>query len=125
VLPGRAGPNGRLRAGGVEIAAIGLDLPPETPVEWSIHPEHVEIGPHGAHPATVVDAAELGAATAVRLRIGDGVDLQARVSGRRRWQLGERCQVDLPADVIAVWPAGPAGTAPAAVAEDGPVGAPR
>jgi molybdate transport system permease protein len=125
VLPGRVGPGGHLGAGGVEIAAIRLDLPPGTPVEWSIHPEHIEIGPDGVHPATVVDAAELGAATAVRLRIGEGIDLQARVTGRRRWQLGERCQVDLPADLIAVWPAAPTGTAPAAVADDGPVGAPR
>jgi ABC-type sulfate/molybdate transport systems ATPase subunit/ABC-type sulfate transport system permease component len=112
VLPGHVGPGGGLVASGVAIPTVALDLAPGTAVEWCVHPEHVEIGAGAALPATVVDAAELGAATALRLQLGPGVQLRARISGRRRWQVGEACRVDLPADVVAVWPAQPDLAAP-------------
>jgi len=121
VLEGRVGPDGWLEAGGLRIGPMAVDLAPDTAVEWCIHPEHVEIGPAGAYSATVVDAAELGAATALQLRVGTDLYVRARLTGRRRWTTGERCLVDLPADLVTVWPAaGPA----AATKDSGTQGAP-
>jgi ABC-type sulfate/molybdate transport systems ATPase subunit/ABC-type sulfate transport system permease component len=119
VLTGTVGFDGELVAGGVAIPTVTADLPPGSALEWCIHPEHIEIRPGGALAATVEDAADLGAATALRLLVGRDLRLRARVTGRPRWRAGEHCQVDLPADLVAVWPAAAEDAAAAEIAAAG------
>jgi ABC-type sulfate/molybdate transport systems ATPase subunit len=106
ILPGRAGPSGRLLAGGLAVDVPTTDVPPGGAVTWCIHPEHVEVAPLRSgdpHGAEVVDAVDLGAAAALDIRLADGLVLRARFSGRRTWQVGEACSVRFPPEAVTVW----------------------
>jgi ABC-type sulfate/molybdate transport systems ATPase subunit/ABC-type sulfate transport system permease component len=107
ILHGRIGQGGVLHAGGVAIGPAVTGLAQGTEVTWCIHPEHVEVSPTGAHLAAVLDAAELGSATSLELRIGDGLVLRARSTDRRPWSAGDACRVNLPEDAITVWAEAP------------------
>jgi molybdate transport system permease protein len=113
VFSGHTGPDGRLEAAGLRLGVAAGDSPPGTRVQWCIHPEHVDVGSSGAYLAEVVDAADLGPATALELRLGSGLMIRARCSKRRSWSPGQECRVDLPPDAITVWPDGRAGDASA------------
>ena len=121
ILPGTCGPGGRLVAGGVGLAVPVPDAAVGAPVTWCIHPGHVRIAGDGPIPAVVTDVADLGSASMVELRVGDGLIVTARSHDPRAHRAGDRCSVDLPADAITVWGAerSPNGSAPGAGALDG------
>ena len=105
VLDGWCGADGRLVAAGVELGVAVPGARPGSPVQWCIHPEHVGIDGGGTHPAVITDVAHLGAASAVEVRLGDGLVLTARTGDRRDRRPGQRCFVELPPDAVTVWPA--------------------
>jgi molybdate transport system permease protein len=106
ILAGRVGADGQLMAGGLQLDIAVPGGVPGAGVSWCIHPEHVELltARRGSgHAAEVVDAADLGAATSLDLRVGEGLVVRARSGGRRLWQVGDRCSVRFPADAVTVW----------------------
>ncbi len=121
VLGGWCGADGRLVAAGVD---LGVEVPwarPGSALTWCVHPEHIVIGGRASLPAVVTDVADLGAATSVELRLGDGLVLTARSRDRRDHRRGQSCFVEVPPDAVTVWPAdaGTAGSGPGAGALDG------
>jgi ABC-type Fe3+/spermidine/putrescine transport system ATPase subunit/ABC-type sulfate transport system permease component len=105
IVAGVVESDGYVRSGGVTVRAGTAGLGAGAAVSWCIHPEHVQVAASGGYPAEVVDAAGLGAATALELRLAGGVSLTARSTDRGGWQSGQHCGVHLDPEAITVWPA--------------------
>jgi ABC-type sulfate/molybdate transport systems ATPase subunit/ABC-type sulfate transport system permease component len=100
---------GRIRCGGVELAAPTGELPAGAAVGWCIAPERVRVGPDGELAATVVDDADLGASHELTLRLAEGLELLARAPHGSFEGPDRERRVELPAEAISVWPQAPAG----------------
>ena len=99
-----------LRAGSVELPVrFPDDVIPGTDVLWSIPPEDVVVVPgsdvRSAHPATVVDAVELGRLVEVTATLDSGPTLRSRRTIDPGVVVGDRCALVLDPDLISVWPA--------------------
>jgi molybdate transport system permease protein len=93
-------------ADGVVVGALPGDLPPGSPVLWSVRPDRVRLADDGPYEATVLDIADLGATATVTVGlVSTDVRLAARVLDADGLEAGDKCQVAIaPADVI-TWPA--------------------
>ncbi len=116
---------------GLRITAETGDLPPGTPVLWTIRPDHIAVTPGlgdppgsypdaapdggstrtgtgcttGWYPATVEDVADIGTLTTLTVRLPGGEELRVRTTAATRLAPGDPCLVRLaPADITA-WPA--------------------
>jgi hypothetical protein len=104
VHAGRVAAPGAVRAGGVELALDTGNLAPGTEVLWCIRPEEVQLSAAGTYPATVADAAILGAAAEFVVRLDEGgPELRARASRTTMFALGTPCGVDIPAGAVTLW----------------------
>ncbi len=97
-------PDGRINADGVLIAVQTSEIPPGTPVLWSIRPERVTLGPSGGLPGTFTDVADVGTAVDLFIALSAGLEIQARTVGPVEFNIGDPCDVDLPPEAITFWP---------------------
>jgi ABC-type Fe3+/spermidine/putrescine transport system ATPase subunit len=95
-----------ITAGGLLIEADAQGMAPGTEVLWCVRPEHVTVSEGGAYPATVLDAADMGAVTALTVRLDDGPQLRLRALNQPDLGVGDACRVDLAPGSITVWPTG-------------------
>jgi ABC-type Fe3+/spermidine/putrescine transport system ATPase subunit len=110
ILPGVASSPRSISAVGTLVATEPHDLAPGTHLTWCIHPRHVAVSvtpSDVAHPATVVDAADLGAYGWAVMALEGGLEIEAELpSGpAAAAAAGDRCWVTLPAETVLVWPA--------------------
>jgi len=96
--------DGWIDADGVRIAVSTTDLAPSTPVLWSIRPERVSLLDSGGLSGTCTDVADLGASVDLFISITPRLEIQARTTERRGFEIGDRCHVELPSEAISVWP---------------------
>jgi ABC-type sulfate/molybdate transport systems ATPase subunit len=90
---------------GSTVIACSHHLPPGTDVIWGVRAERIAVAGAGAYRADVVDAVDLGALSALQLRLEGGDILHARVLGRTPLATGASCRVDIEPDAICVWAA--------------------
>lgn len=102
--------DGWIDADGVRIAASTADMSPRTPVLWSIRPERVSLLDSGGLSGTCTDVADLGASVDLFISIAAGLEIQARTTERRGFEIGGRCHIQLPSEAISVWPYEQSGT---------------
>ncbi len=104
VHPGRVVSAGVVRAGGFDLALDTGDLGPGREVLWCIRPEEVRLSEAGTYPATVTDAAVLGAVVEFVVQLEDtGPELRARASRSTIFAPGTRCGVEIPPDAVTLW----------------------
>ena len=96
--------DGWIDAEGVRIGASTQDLAPATPVLWSIRPERVALLDAGGLPGTFSDVADVGTAVDLFISITAGLEIHARTTERRGFEIGDRCHIELPSEAISVWP---------------------
>lgn len=78
-------------------------------VAWSVRPERVVVSPletsalEGALRGTLVDVADVGTAYDLFVTLGQGVELQARVTDAVNVAIGEECRVLIASDAISLW----------------------
>jgi ABC-type sulfate/molybdate transport systems ATPase subunit len=89
---------------GVKIAASTGGLAPATPVLWSIRPERVTLLDSGGISGTFSDVADVGTAVDLFISIARGLEIHARTTEERRFEIGDRCHIQLPSEAISVWP---------------------
>jgi hypothetical protein len=89
---------------GVKIAASTGELAPATPVLWSIRPERVTLLDSGGISGTFSDVADIGTAVDLFISIARGLEIHARTTEGRRFEIGDRCHIQLPSEAISVWP---------------------
>jgi molybdate transport system permease protein len=77
---------------------------PPTPVAWCVQPHDVRLVAAGGVAADVEDVVHLGPVAELLLRLDGGGELTATVVSGQEPELGTRCQVELPAAAITVWP---------------------
>jgi len=106
---------GALVTGSARLGIGANGIAPGTPVVWSVRPEHVGVHPllapahqPGSYEGIVVDCTDLGASTLIVVDVG-GIELEARSATDHRFARAMPCRVDLPPEVIRVWP-DPAGS---------------
>jgi ABC-type sulfate transport system permease component/ABC-type sulfate/molybdate transport systems ATPase subunit len=115
IQAGRISAPGVVDAGGIAIdaaAASGFAVGAE--VLWCVRPElcAVRFAPHDGtgHLSTVLDAVDLGATAELRLGLGEGLELLARIPLPREPAVsGAPCTVHLPPEHVRVWPVPPEG----------------
>ena len=95
-----------ITAGDLLIEADAHGLASGTEVLWCVRPEHVTLSQGGAYPATVLDAADMGAVSALTIRLDDGPQLRLRALNPPDLGVGDPCRVDLAPGTITVWPSG-------------------
>ena len=107
-----------LSAGSLTISVDPHGLPPGTEVVWCTRPEHIGISPSAVPPVVppvvpselpgeIVDVADLGAVTAVTVRLADDTELLVRTVRPGPLSRGERCRVHIDPSVVLVWPVTP------------------
>jgi ABC-type sulfate/molybdate transport systems ATPase subunit/ABC-type sulfate transport system permease component len=89
---------------GIKIAASTGELAPATPVLWSIRPERVTLVDSGGVSGTFSDVADVGIAVDLFISIARGLEIHARTTERRRFEIGDSCHIQLPSEAISVWP---------------------
>lgn len=107
--------HGQIDAYGAFITVNTVDLPVGAAVLWSIGPEHVAISSiEGSNPSrrtdvallgTVTDVADVGTAVELFIPITDELEIQARTSDPVDFQVGTRCRIELPPEMISLWAA--------------------
>jgi ABC-type Fe3+/spermidine/putrescine transport system ATPase subunit/ABC-type sulfate transport system permease component len=95
---------GRIDANGVLVAVESGDLPPGTPVLWSIRPERVVLRPSDGLSGTFTDIADVGTAVDLFIALSARLEIHARTVGPVDFQIGDTCQVELPPEAITLWP---------------------
>jgi molybdate transport system permease protein len=95
---------GWIAAGGIRIAASTAGLAPATPVLWSIRPERVSLLASGGISGTFTDVADLGTAVDLFIATTAGLEIHARTTERRWFEIGGPCRLELPSEAISVWP---------------------
>lgn len=90
---------------GVYLATRALDIPPGTPIRWTVRREFVRVGTTGAYEAYIEDCACIGNAEELVIRIGDA-RLRALSEPGNELQSG-RCRVDISPAAVLAWPALP------------------
>ena len=104
VHPGRVVSAGVVRAGGFDLALDAGDLGPGREVLWCIRPEEVRLSEAGTYPATVTDAAVLGAVVEFVVQLDEtGPELRAQASRSTVFAPGTRCGVEIPPDAVTLW----------------------
>ena len=104
VHPGRVVSAGVVRAEEFDLALDTIGLGPGTEVLWCIRPEEVRLSEAGTYPATVTDAAVLGAIVEFVVQLDDtGPQLRARASRSVTYAPGTRCRVDIPPEAVTLW----------------------
>jgi ABC-type Fe3+/spermidine/putrescine transport system ATPase subunit len=100
---------GGVRAGDTVIAADVGDLAVGTAVSWCVRPERVSLSARldEGYPATVIDIADLGATSALTVRLAGGPELRARVADLADRHLGDACALRIDRAAINVWPERP------------------
>jgi molybdate transport system ATP-binding protein/molybdate transport system permease protein len=94
---------GRIRAGGVEIAIAGDELPPGTPVSWCIRPERVRLDESGDYEGTLVDDVDLGSTRELTVALGSELELALRTASREPLRLGAVVRLRIAPEDVAVW----------------------
>ena len=89
---------------GVKIAASTGDLAPATAVLWSIRPERVTLLDSGGISGTFSDVADVGTVVDLFISIARGLEIHARTTEGRRFEIGDRCHIELPSEAISIWP---------------------
>ncbi|OYV64105.1 MAG: hypothetical protein B7X07_07245, partial [Actinobacteria bacterium 21-64-8] len=98
----------------LDVAGQRLNILPTTidvgcTVAWSVRPERVVVSPlespapEGAVRGTLVDLADVGTAYDLFVTLGEGVELQARVTDAVAVGVGEECHVRIDGDAISLW----------------------
>jgi ABC-type Fe3+/spermidine/putrescine transport system ATPase subunit len=84
----------------VDDLGIGSD------VLWCVRPERVILAADTDrwYPAVVVDVADLGASTALTVRLAGGPELRARTTERVEVLAQDACTVRIERSAISVWP---------------------
>ncbi|MGA7417992.1 MAG: ATP-binding cassette domain-containing protein [Acidimicrobiales bacterium] len=104
VHPGRVVSAGVVRVGGFDLALDTGGLGPGTEVLWCIRPEEVRLSEAGTYPATVIDAAVLGAVVEFVVQLDEtGPELRARASRSMTFAPGTRCGVEIPPGAVTLW----------------------
>ena len=103
LYPGRVDADGWIDADGVLVAAPTGDLAPGTPVLWSIRPESVALVDSGGLSGTLADVADVGASVDLFISITTDIEVRARTTERRNFEVGAPCHIELPSQVISVW----------------------
>ena len=83
LIPAQAGAEDELLMGTLTVISAPHRLPAGANVVWGIRPEHVEVSSSGQYPAQVIDVANLGAMTAVRVRLEEAVEVHIRAPATR------------------------------------------
>ena len=96
--------DGWIDADGARIAVSTGDMVPSTPVLWSIRPERVSLLDSGGLSGTFSDVADVGTSVDLFISIAAGLEIQARTSERRGFEIGDPCHIELPSEAISVWP---------------------
>jgi ABC-type sulfate/molybdate transport systems ATPase subunit/ABC-type sulfate transport system permease component len=96
--------DGWIDAEGVKIAASTGEMTPATPVLWSIRPERVTLLDAGGLSGSFTDVADVGTAFDLFISIAPGLEIHARTTETRRFEIGDRCHIQLPNEAISVWP---------------------
>jgi ABC-type sulfate/molybdate transport systems ATPase subunit len=96
--------DGWIDAEGVKIAASTGEMTPATPVLWSIRPERVTLLDAGGLSGSFTDVADVGTAFDLFISIAPGLEIHARTTEARRFEIGDRCHIQLPNEAISVWP---------------------
>ena len=94
-----------LSTGTLTLTVEPNQLPAGVDVMWCVRPEHVDISESGRYPAEILDVANLGAVTAVKVRVDRGTELQIRTVKSIRLDIGAPCRIDIDPSAITVWPA--------------------
>jgi ABC-type Fe3+/spermidine/putrescine transport system ATPase subunit/ABC-type sulfate transport system permease component len=104
VHSGRVESPGVVRAGGVDLALDSGALASGTEVLWCVRPEEVRLSDVGSYPATVTDAAILGAVVEYVVRFDQaGPELRARAPRSTMFAPGTHCGVDIPSEAVTLW----------------------
>jgi ABC-type Fe3+/spermidine/putrescine transport system ATPase subunit len=105
LLPGTVVPGG-ISAGDVVIDADVDDLGIGAAVLWCVRPERVILASDISrwYPAVVVDVADLGASSAVTVRLSGGPEIRARTTERVEVLAQDACTVRIERSAISVWP---------------------
>jgi ABC-type Fe3+/spermidine/putrescine transport system ATPase subunit/ABC-type sulfate transport system permease component len=128
----RVAQTGVVRLDGLTLPADTGDLEPGTAAIWAVPPARIRVlaagagqdGEHGLGARGVVeDAADLGTAVELTVRVAPDVVLRVRDEDPVAigWAPGDGCTVTLPE--VTVWPAGDAGAASSDAATDGSLSA--
>ncbi|HXZ99618.1 MAG TPA: ATP-binding cassette domain-containing protein [Candidatus Binatia bacterium] len=96
---------GRIRSGGLEIAAPTGKLGSGSEVVWTVRPEDVEVNGEGPYGGTVLDTVSLGAVQEITVQLGS-LQLIARPARRACPNPGDTCRVALSPEAVTLWPAG-------------------
>jgi ABC-type Fe3+/spermidine/putrescine transport system ATPase subunit/ABC-type sulfate transport system permease component len=107
---------GRIRAGSVDIAVAGGELPSGTPVSWCIRPERVTLDDAGDYEGALVDDVDLGSTRELTVALGNQLELAVRTASREALRLGAPVRLRIAPQDVAVWAVGESDEAPPAEA---------
>ena len=96
--------DGWIDAEGFKIAASTSGMTPGTPVLWSIRPERVTLLDTNGLPGSFTDVVDVGTAVDLFISLAAGLEIQARTTDRPRFEIGDRCHIELPSEAVSVWP---------------------
>jgi molybdate transport system permease protein len=100
---GKVDADGWIDSDGALVAAPTGDLVPGTPVLWSIRPESVALVDSGGLSGTLSDVADVGASVNLFISITADIEVRARTTERRNFEVGAPCHIELPSQAISVW----------------------
>jgi molybdate transport system permease protein len=110
VIAGSVRSSSTVDIGGAAVGVSPIDFAVGTPVWWSIAPERVAVrSPRSAVEGddallgTVLDIADMGSTYDVFVRVGDGVEILARVFGALEVEVGAACLLEFERDAIVLW----------------------
>jgi ABC-type sulfate/molybdate transport systems ATPase subunit len=95
---------GVLRAGALSITVSGAVGPPGTAVTWCVPPEEISLTDPNGHPATVLDAVQIGPVVELVVELAGGGELTVTTPAGPAPRVGQSCRVSLPPDAVTVWP---------------------
>jgi molybdate transport system permease protein len=92
-----------IEAGEFTLAVMPTQLPPGTPILWSVRPERVVLSEDGI-PGTITEIADTGTAFDLFIALDDEIELQAFTTDDVAYVIGDSCYVSLAPEAITVWP---------------------
>lgn len=95
---------GRIDAGGAVLEVDTGAIPSNTPVLWTIRPEHIHLNSDAGLTGTLTDVAHLGTATELTITITGSLQLELRTPDDVDLEVGQLCHLELPRPAITVWP---------------------
>jgi ABC-type sulfate/molybdate transport systems ATPase subunit/ABC-type molybdate transport system permease subunit len=109
--PGQVTAPGVVRTGGIDLPVADRAILPGTSVHWSVAADHVRVAADGPITVDIVDVADLGTSTELRVRLGQ-VELFVRTTSDSHMAPAGQCRIEIPPEAVNVWPSSTAVATP-------------